>query len=100
VTPAYLAAVHLQLADTARLARGGEWLGTYHTRSQVLGRIEFVAWVNPGRRPDLIRRYNSISWKKVEEEAQQRGLVAPRKLLIGGRADSDTNRPTTSAVAR
>jgi hypothetical protein len=82
VRPAYLAEIHSQLDDAARLSRGGEWTGTYHTCSQILGRIHYIGWINPGRRQQLMKRYKSIPWKKVEEEARARGLVAQRKVAI------------------
>ena len=81
VRPEYLAEVNTQLEDAARLAGGGEWTGIYFTPGQIYGRIQFIGWVSPGRRRELIRKYNAIPWKIVEVEARSRGLVALRKTL-------------------
>jgi RNA-directed DNA polymerase len=82
VAPAYHAEIRSQLEDAARLAQGGVWVGTYHTAGQILGRIQFIAWINPGRRRELMRLYRAVLWRKVENEALSRGLVALRKRVI------------------
>jgi RNA-directed DNA polymerase len=82
VRPAYLAEIRSQLEDAATLARGGECVGTYHTSGQILGRIQFIAWINPGRRRELMRLYRAVSWQNVENEALRCGLVALRKRAV------------------
>jgi len=94
VSPEYLAEVNRQLDSAALLAKGGEWAGIYYTQGQVYGRIQFIAWVNAGRRRELIRKYSSISWKVVEVEAQARGLVVSRKKLVTPDAKATTTAST------
>jgi len=78
----YLAQIRSQLEAAGRLARGGAFAEPYYTDAQIFGRIQFIAWVNPGRRRDLIRAYRAIDWKAVEREAAARGLVQVRKRLV------------------
>jgi len=82
VSREYLAEIRAQLERAALLGQGGESPGTYYAPSQIFGRIQFIAWVNPGRRHGLMRKYRSIDWKAVEAEATARGLVRVRKRLI------------------
>jgi hypothetical protein len=81
VRPRYLDEIYMQLRDAARLAEGGEWVGTYHTPNQIRSRIEYIAWINPGRRRALMKRYRAILWNRVQEEALHRGLLAPKKKV-------------------
>ncbi len=71
-----------QLDDAAFLARGDEFQGPYYTPSQILGRVRFVCWVNPGRRHKLMRKYRSIRWELVQARARELGLEATQKKLI------------------
>jgi RNA-directed DNA polymerase len=77
----YLAELERQLADMQRLAGGEKFEGPYYTGGQIWGRIQFVAWVNPGRRRALLRQFRAINWAKVSVEAERRGLVADKKRL-------------------
>ncbi len=70
-----------QIDDAASLARGDEFEGPYYTPGQILGRVRFVCWVNPGRRFDLIRRFRSIQWQEVRAKARERKYEAERKTL-------------------
>lgn len=70
-----------QLDDAASLASDGEFTGPYFTASQVLGRVRFVCWVNPGRRRELIRRFRSVKWKAVRINARRRGYEMTCKKL-------------------
>ena len=89
----YIDELERQLDDAASLARGGDFVGPYYTPAQILGRVRFVCWVNPGRRRQLIRRYRSIRWSDVSANARGRGLVVTRKRLTkidrNGSADSE-----------
>ena len=96
VTRAYLTEVRSQLDTAAILARGGEIAAPYYTAAQILGRIHFIAWVNPGRRHELIRLFRSIDWKGVEAEAGARGLVRVRKRLV---KKTDFERPAYAVPA-
>ena len=77
----YVAELERQLAAAERLAAGDPFDGLYYTEGQIRGRIQFVGWVNPGRRRALVRRFRAIRWDKVSEEANRRGLVAAKKTL-------------------
>lgn len=70
-----------QLENAARLARGDTIDGPYFTPSQVLGRVRFVCWINPGRRRKLMRKYRSIRWELVRDRARQLGLEATKKSV-------------------
>lgn len=70
-----------QLKDAASLSLGGEFEGPYFTRSQILGRVRFVSWVNPGRKSRLLKKYRSISWKGVRTNARRRGYESVKKRL-------------------
>jgi len=84
VSREYLAEINAQLESAASLGGGGggESTGAYYTSGQIYGRIRFIAWINPGRRRELMRKYRSIDWKAVEEEASARGFVQVRKRLV------------------
>jgi len=77
----YLNELERQLADTKSLADDSSFDGPYFTQGQIRGRIEFVCWVNPGRRRTLLRSFRAIAWDKVSSEAKNRGLVVTRKCL-------------------
>lgn len=77
----YLTELERQLTDALRLAAGGDFDGPYYSEGQIWGRIQFVYWVNPGRRRTLVRQFRAIQWNKVREEAERRGLVAAKKTL-------------------
>jgi len=77
----YLNELERQLGDAKSMASGGPFDGPYFTEGQIRGRIEFVCWVNPGRRRTLLRSFRAIAWDKVNSEAKNRGLVVTRKCL-------------------
>jgi hypothetical protein len=77
----YLTKLEAQLADAATLAKGGDFRGPYYTEAQIWGRIQFVCWVNPGRRHALLRSFRAVCWKKVDEEARRLGLIKTQKTL-------------------
>ena len=77
----YLNELERQLADAKSLADGGPFDGPYFTEGQIRGRIEFVCWVNPGRRRMLLRSFRAIAWNKVSDEAKKRRLFITRKSL-------------------
>ena len=52
----YVAELERQLDDAASLAAGREFIGPFFTRSQILGRVQFVVWVNPGRNQQRLRQ--------------------------------------------
>jgi len=71
-----------QMDDAAMLACGGDFVGPYFTADQIYGRICFVRSVRWGRGRDLMRRFRSVPWRKVEAEAKRMGLMARRKRLV------------------
>jgi RNA-directed DNA polymerase len=70
-----------QLDDAVKLAHDEEFEGPYYTAGQILGRVRFVCWVNPGRRRELISRFRSVDWKAVKTIARKRGYEATRKTF-------------------
>lgn len=78
----YLAELERQLDDANNLAAGGEFTGPYYTRGQIAGRVQFVGWVNPGRKVALLARYRHIAWKRAAKEAALRGFVATKKRAV------------------
>jgi len=70
-----------QLEDASSLARNENFTGPYYTSSQILGRVRFVCWVNPGRRRELIKRFRSIRWPLVRKHAIEREYEVYRKTL-------------------
>ena len=70
-----------QLQDAIALARDEEFEGPYYLPAQILGRLRFVCWVNPGRKMDLVRRFRSIDWQRVRGNAQARGYESTQRTL-------------------
>lgn len=64
------------------LGEGKAFGRSYYTRSQVWGRIQFVAWINPRRLPTLKRLFHSIRWDLVQSAARNRGLVITQRRLV------------------
>ncbi len=82
VQKAYYNEVVRQLQDVARLGRGETFEGPYYTEGQIKGRVQFICWVNPGRRRLLLPLLKRVNWKKARAEGQSRGLEVIRKKLI------------------
>lgn len=78
----YVEELERQLSDAARLAAGHKLEGPYYTEGQIRGRIEFVCWINPGRRRQLMARFKKIPWARVRQEAERRGLIVLKKELV------------------
>lgn len=72
----YLAELERQLVDAANLANGHAFCGPYFSQSQIAGRVQFISWINPGRRRAILAKFNSVPWGKVAREAARQGLVA------------------------
>ena len=71
-----------QLADADRLARGEAPEGPYYTEEQIRGRVQYVCWVNHGRRKQLGSRLRKIDWAAAKAEAERRQLVECRKAIF------------------
>ncbi|MAT72047.1 MAG: hypothetical protein CMJ58_21285 [Planctomycetaceae bacterium] len=77
----YVEELQRQLADASSLAQDREFEGPYYTFGQILGRVRFVCWVNPGRRRDLMLRLRSVNWRTVKAIARKRGYEVSKKTL-------------------
>jgi hypothetical protein len=71
----YLKRVWHELRDAERLSKGLPTCGAFHTRTQMLGKIQYIAWVNPSRKKRFRAKFMAIDWKKHIAEAQRRGIV-------------------------
>jgi RNA-directed DNA polymerase len=71
-----------QIADAKSLADDGTFAGPYYTRRQILGRIQFVGWVNPGRERMLRYAFNRVSWMRAKENAISRGYRKTIKRVV------------------
>lgn len=87
----YLDELVRQLVDAASLGQDSEFHGPYYTPSQILGRVRFVCWVNPGRKRQLIAKYRSIRWKAVRRNARRRGYESVQKRLTRLTPDNSPN---------
>jgi len=79
VSSEYATELERQLDDALSLASGGPHAGPYFTENQLRGRVNFVSWINRGRRGHLRRRLGVIDWSRYELEGLKRGLVAEKK---------------------
>lgn len=75
------------LHDLRSLGVGGDFLGPYYTNGQMWGRVEFVSWVNHGRRRQLRRLFGLVNWSRARDEAFNRSLAVSRKMLKPLRSD-------------
>ena len=53
----YMEELERQIADALALTTGGEFGVRTITEAQIWGRVQFVCWINPGRRRDLLRKF-------------------------------------------
>ncbi len=70
-----------QLDDAWCLANDEPFDGPYYTQAQIRGRMQFVCWINPGRRCYLMNKFRTISWRRADAAARELGLVATKKTL-------------------
>lgn len=87
----YIDELERQLDDASRLADGGQFDGPFYTQNQIRGRVQFVCWVNPGRRQQLMKAFNRISWRRVDANARRLKLIATKKTLR--RAEDPSSSP-------
>lgn len=78
----YVRELERRLEDAQRLAVDGEFSGPYFTESQLRGQVEFVRWINPFRRRELMGRFSGIDWNGVRANAAQRRLMVHKKVLV------------------
>ena len=81
VQKSFVEKLERQLVDAERLSRGEAIEGPYYSEEQIRGRIQYVCWINPGRRKHLRVRLGRIDWSAVRAEAQRRQLVECRKVI-------------------
>jgi len=78
----YVYELERQLEDAKSLATGGSFSGPYYSQQQILGRIQYIVWINRNRRTNLLRQYRAVPWSKVTAEAAARGLISTKKTLM------------------
>ena len=78
----YLTEIRRRIADAASLAAGRPFVGPYYLRTQILGSIHYIGWINPNRKQSLLRKFRSVPWNSVVVEAKRLGLVATKKRLL------------------
>lgn len=77
----YLAELERQIRDARNLADGRPFQGPYYTRDQIAGRLNFVCWVNPGRRRTLRNKFRAVRWDKAWARSHELGLCKTIKEL-------------------
>jgi hypothetical protein len=79
----YIHKVMQQIEDAKRLVEGSpDFSGLYYTPEQIMGKVNFICSINPGRKATLMRLYKLVPWKRVIVEAERRGLIAQKKRLV------------------
>lgn len=81
-TAEYLDTLKSDLLALRCLGEGGNFDRLYHTDNQIRGRINFVCWINGGRRTELQRMFNAVNWKRAAVEAENRGLTVHKRKLV------------------
>lgn len=74
------------LHNLSKLAIGGELVGQYHTETQMRGRLNYICWINPGRKISLLKQFRSTPWRLIERRAQALGLVECKKRAVSKRS--------------
>ncbi|MCH8824517.1 MAG: RNA-directed DNA polymerase [Planctomycetes bacterium] len=77
----YITELERQIKDARNLADGRPFEGPYYTRDQIAGRLNFVCWVNPGRRRSLKNKFRAVQWNNVLIRSQELGLFKTIKEL-------------------
>lgn len=86
-----------QLSDAKSLASDELFEGPFYTKNQIRGRVEFVAWINPGRGWHLRKKFHSISWKRHKQTGIQRKLVAA-KIRTVRRTNPEPSKVSQEAI--
>ncbi len=82
VRSSFVRSVEAQIKIAEQLADGKNVQGVFATKSQVLGRLHFMRFVNSDRHLRLFEKFNSVDWTKAFQVAERRGLIAPEKKLV------------------
>jgi RNA-directed DNA polymerase len=73
----------LRILDDAKcLGEGKAFCGPYYLRAQVIGKIQYCAWINPIRKRVLLNRFRRINWKQCAVEARRQCLCVHQSRLI------------------
>jgi hypothetical protein len=78
----YMAEVYRQLDDAAALCGGNELKGLFYTERQIVGRVNFVCWLNPKHAGPMRRRLKAINWRRHADEAQVKGYRVTKRLML------------------
>jgi RNA-directed DNA polymerase len=78
----YFDSVVQQIHDAGRLSRGELTTGPFLTQSQIWGRVQFICWVNPGRKRSLLPLMSKVDWKNHAGAALKQGLIALKKRTV------------------
>ena len=54
----------------------------YYTREQIVGRIQFVRWVNKGQSSPLVKKFKKINWRLHSKQALLRGLIVLKPRCV------------------
>jgi hypothetical protein len=74
----YLEETVRRLNSMIVLGNGGEYTGPYYSQAELFGRLQFVCWVNKSRRSEIAAVWRVVDWKKIEAEAEKRGIAKRR----------------------
>jgi hypothetical protein len=78
----YLEKLVATIQGLQSLENGDEFSGEYVSRSQLLGRVHFVCWVNSRHRKRLRSMMGNLDWRAIEDQAARRGLAVERTALV------------------
>lgn len=91
ITRRYAKDLQESLSDALAISRGQPPSGPFFTHNQLLGKVRFASWVNPGRKGRLHACLNRINWQDHERNACRLGLAKRKTTVIKRR------RPRTCA---
>lgn len=77
----YLSVLNARIENHRSLGDGGEFVGPFYSKSQLLGRVYHAGYLNPSRLSGLLRRFRKIDWERVEEVAKGREIISVRTIL-------------------
>lgn len=75
-SPVYFLELQRQLEDHVALGRGLDFNGPLKTRSQLMGKLYFVKWINAGQSQILWPIFKRINWQSVSKLTTKESLVA------------------------
>ena len=78
----YIDELYRQLDDATALSQGGQLQGLFYTKQQIVGRVNFVCWLNPTHAGRMRRRLKAINWDRHAHEGHLKGYRVAKRLLI------------------